>query len=152
MDSQGIKIKLQSVIVAEQDVLRLQSQIEHLQCLEGGCEEQQDYADLKAELLAKIEKHKQLYRVAQKIIDSLLIVKRGQRDSEKTRACKTILAERYLNGKDGRRLPGLSTTQSARRNAFTAQLWKQLPRQLNVRKKYNQTNERFAALFLFINQ
>lgn len=34
MDSQGIKIKLQSVIVAEQDVLRLQSQLEHLQHLE----------------------------------------------------------------------------------------------------------------------
>ena len=33
MDSQGIKIKLQSVIVAEQDVLRLQSQLEHLQHL-----------------------------------------------------------------------------------------------------------------------
>lgn len=99
MDSQEIKIKLQGVIVAEQDVRRLQSQIEHLQYLEGGLEEPQGYADLKAELLVKIEKHKQLYRVAQKIIDSLLIVKRGQRDAEKTRACKTILAERYLNGK-----------------------------------------------------
>ena len=99
MDSQEIKIKLQGVIVAEQDVRRLQSQIEHLQYLEGGLEEPQGYADLKAELLAKIEKHKQLYRVAQKIIDSMLIVKRGQLNAEKTRACKTILAERYLNGK-----------------------------------------------------
>ena len=99
MDSQEIKIKLLGVIVAEQDMRRLQSQIEHLQCLEGEFEEPQGYADLKAELLTKIEKHKQLYRVAQKIIDSLLIVKRGQRDAEKTRACKTILAERYLNGK-----------------------------------------------------
>lgn len=99
MDNQEIKIKLQGVIVAEQDVRRLQSQIEHLQGLEGGLEEPQGYADLKAELLMKIEKHKQLYRVAQKIIDSMLIVKRGQRDAEKTRACKTILAERYLNGK-----------------------------------------------------
>ena len=46
----------------------------------------------------------------------------------------------------------ITINRPARRNAFTAQLWKQLPRQLNARKKYNQTNERFAALFLFVNQ
>ena len=99
MDSQGIKIKLQSVIVAEQDVLRLQSQLEHLQHLEQAINESQSYSDLKAEQLAKINKHKQPYRAAQRIIDSLLISKHGQHDPEKTRAWKTILAERYLHGK-----------------------------------------------------
>lgn len=99
MDIQGIKIKLQSVIVAEQDVLRLQSQLEHLQHLEQTINEPQSYSDLKAEQLAKINKHKQLYRTAQRIIDSLLISKHGQHDPEKTRTCKTILAERYLHGK-----------------------------------------------------
>ena len=88
MDSQGIKIKLQSVIVAEQDVLRLQSQLEHLQHLEQTINEPQSYSDLKAEQLAKINKHKQLYRTAQRIIDSLLISKHGQHDPEKTRTCK----------------------------------------------------------------
>lgn len=97
MDSQGIKSKLLAVLTAEKDAERHKSQLEHLAQLER--ENSAHYADLKAEQLAKINKHKQVYHAAQKIIDKLVIMHRGQQDTEKTCACRTILTERYLNGK-----------------------------------------------------
>lgn len=99
MDSQGIKNKLQEVLTAEEDVRQHKSQLEHLRRLEKDINAPKSYADLQAEQRAKIDTHKRMYRRAQKIIDNLCVYYKGQQDMEKTRTCKTILTERYLNGK-----------------------------------------------------
>ena len=99
MDKKEARAILFGVLAAEAEARLRSSQIEHLEQLEHELDAPDSYKDLKQELAGKIKSHKQAYRKAQALIDSLTVYDGQSIDHEKTRACKTILAEHYLNGK-----------------------------------------------------
>ena len=99
MDKKEVRVILFAVLAAEAEARLRASQIEHLEKLEQDLDAPGSYKELKQELASKIKSHKQAYRKAQAIIDSLTVRDAQGVDHERTRACKTILAEHYLNGK-----------------------------------------------------
>ena len=99
MDKKEVRAILFAVLAAEAEARLRASQIEHLEKLEQELDAPGSYKELKQELASKIKSHKQAYRKAQALIDGLTVRDAQGVDHERPRACKTILAEHYLNGK-----------------------------------------------------
>lgn len=99
MDKKEVRAILFAVLAAEAEARLRASQIGHLEKLEQELDAPGSYKELKQELASKIKSHKQAYRKAQALIDGLTVRDAQGVDHERTRACKAILAEHYLNGK-----------------------------------------------------